>query len=83
MYFRLGLYLFTRVMKDGHDKRFKHIRNNPQRFMMIWTLQGIYCTLSPFKINVNIKSLVSCDLDIHLCTAYFAHTPTKKLTLFL
>ena len=28
---RLGLYLFVRILKDGKDKRFDNVRNNPAR----------------------------------------------------
>ena len=28
---RLGMYLFVRILKDGKDKRFDNVRNNPAR----------------------------------------------------
>lgn len=37
---RLGLFLFLRVMKDGHDRRFNRVRDNPKRFLLYWTIQG-------------------------------------------
>jgi len=46
---RLGLFLFTRVMKDGKDSRFDEIKQSPSRFFVAWTLQGlwVFITLLP------------------------------------
>jgi len=46
---RLGLYLFVRILKDGKDKRFDNVRNNPARFFSFWTIQGVwvFVTLLP------------------------------------
>lgn len=38
---RLGLYLLIRILKDGKDKRFDNVRDNPIRFFSFWTIQGI------------------------------------------
>ena len=43
---RLGTFLFRRVTKDGHDKRFEHIRNRFSTFFMTWTLQGLWVSLT-------------------------------------
>jgi steroid 5-alpha reductase family enzyme len=40
---RLGVYLFYRVLRIGHDERFNEIRKNPLSFFVFWTLQGITC----------------------------------------
>ena len=39
--FRLGLYLFLRILKDGKDKRFDQAKTDPVKFFTFWTLQGI------------------------------------------
>uniref|UniRef100_A0A0B6YER3 Uncharacterized protein n=1 Tax=Arion vulgaris TaxID=1028688 RepID=A0A0B6YER3_9EUPU len=54
--FRLGTYLFSRIMKDGSDKRFNAVRNQPGKFWIYWTLQGvwIFSTILPTLI-VNLK----------------------------
>jgi len=46
---RLGSYLFIRVMKDGHDKRFNQAKEEPARMFIFWTLQGlwVFVTLLP------------------------------------
>jgi len=47
--FRLGSYLFIRILKDGKDKRFDNVRDNPGRFFSFWTIQGVwvFVTLLP------------------------------------
>mmetsp|Transcript_17236 Transcript_17236/g.37491 ORF Transcript_17236/g.37491 Transcript_17236/m.37491 type:complete len:296 (-) Transcript_17236:377-1264(-) len=43
---RLGLFLFTRILKDGHDCRFDGIREQPLRFINIWSLQALWVCLT-------------------------------------
>ncbi|XP_055899351.1 uncharacterized protein LOC106072622 [Biomphalaria glabrata] len=53
---RLGYYLFTRVIKDGGDKRFNVVKHKPGLFWVYWTIQGVWVlsTLLP-TIIVNSK----------------------------
>ncbi|KAA0185819.1 hypothetical protein HAZT_HAZT008884, partial [Hyalella azteca] len=46
---RLGLYLFSRILADGKDRRFDKIRDDPVRFFFAWTIQGawVLVTLLP------------------------------------
>lgn len=46
---RLGPFLFLRVRRDGHDRRFRQIKPNFPLFLMTWTLQGLWvsATASP------------------------------------
>lgn len=46
---RLGLFLFTRVLREGGDSRFNKVRDKPSMLFVFWTLQGvwIYMTLLP------------------------------------
>jgi steroid 5-alpha reductase family enzyme len=39
---RLGLFLFTRILADGADRRFDEIRGSAVRFFVAWTLQGVW-----------------------------------------
>lgn len=39
---RLGWFLFKRVRRDGKDGRFDEIKTNPMRFLVAWTLQGLW-----------------------------------------
>ncbi|XP_068212741.1 uncharacterized protein [Palaemon carinicauda] len=51
---RLGLYLFTRVLKDGKDRRFDKMRGDPMKFFVAWTLQGlwVFVTILPSVLAV-------------------------------
>lgn len=39
---RLGLFLLFRILRDGKDGRFDKVKGNPKRFLLYWTMQGIY-----------------------------------------
>ncbi|KAF6029296.1 hypothetical protein EB796_012396 [Bugula neritina] len=39
---RLGLFLFTRILADGRDRRFNKIKEDPKRFFVAWFLQGVW-----------------------------------------
>ncbi|MBG94729.1 MAG: hypothetical protein CL793_05665 [Chloroflexi bacterium] len=43
---RLGGFLFTRVQSTGHDSRFTTLKTNFLTFLMVWTLQGLWITLT-------------------------------------
>ena len=43
---RLGAFLFLRIRKDGFDRRFTRIRANFSTFLMTWTLQGLWVSMS-------------------------------------
>lgn len=52
---RLGLFLITRILKAGKDRRFDKIRSNPARFFFAWTIQGVWVlvTLLPSLLAVS------------------------------
>ncbi len=39
---RLGSFLFMRIRRDGHDGRFDDIKPDFPKFLMTWTLQGLW-----------------------------------------
>lgn len=39
---RLGTFLFLRISADGQDRRFKSIKPDFFRFLMTWTVQGLW-----------------------------------------
>ena len=39
---RLGSFLFRRVRAAGEDVRFANLKTRPIRFLMTWTLQGLW-----------------------------------------
>ncbi|KAM3933113.1 uncharacterized protein RB166_000998 [Leptodactylus fuscus] len=49
---RLGTFLFLRILREGHDRRFNKVRDNPGTFFVYWTVQGIwiFVTLLPSLI---------------------------------
>lgn len=51
---RLGLFLFTRVLKTGRDRRFKEALERPSLMFVFWTLQGawVIITLLPSLLAV-------------------------------
>jgi len=53
---RLGMYLFSRVMASGEDRRFRKAKESPSMFLMFWTIQGlwVWLTLLPTMI-LNLK----------------------------
>jgi len=43
---RLGTFLFTRVVKAGKDDRFDELKVDFGRFLLTWTLQGLWVTFT-------------------------------------
>ena len=43
---RLGTFLFRRVRRAGRDGRFDEIKTDSLRFLMTWTLQGLWVLLT-------------------------------------
>jgi len=43
---RLGSFLFLRIRKDGKDGRFDEIKQSPARFLVAWSLQGMWVFLT-------------------------------------
>ena len=43
---RLGTFLFTRIRAEGEDRRFREIKKSFSRFLLAWTLQGLWVTFS-------------------------------------
>jgi steroid 5-alpha reductase family enzyme len=43
---RLGSFLFRRIRREGHDRRFDRIKTDALRFFMTWTLQGLWVLLT-------------------------------------
>ena len=56
---RLGIFLFTRILKMKKDRRFDGIRENVLKFGSFWFIQGItvWLVLLPYFLMVNSKSL--------------------------
>merc|ERR1712002_599492 len=54
--FRLGIFLFVRILLSGRDRRFDKTRANPSRFLYAWTLQGMWVVLTLLPSLLSIES---------------------------
>ena len=53
---RLGSFLFSRIHKDGEDKRFRSIKSSASQFFMTWTLQGMWVSICSMCAITGISS---------------------------
>ncbi len=60
---RLGTFLFRRVRRDGKDGRFDEIKLDPLRFLMAWTLQGLWVLLTVACALAIVTSAERKDLE--------------------
>lgn len=63
---RLGSFLFRRVRRDGGDGRFDWIKTNFLRFLMTWTLQGLWVLLTLAAALAVITAEERRDVDAFL-----------------
>jgi len=61
---RLGSFLFMRILADGGDIRFDKIKPDALRFLMVWTLQGMWVLLTTASALAIITSTKKLPLDI-------------------
>ncbi|MGB2955203.1 MAG: DUF1295 domain-containing protein [Anaerolineales bacterium] len=62
--FRLGTFLYQRIIKAGEDRRFREIKQSFPRFLQTWTLQGLWVTFSLAAALVVVTSQKRVDFDI-------------------
>lgn len=43
---RLGSFLFLRILREGSDRRFEELKPDFARFLLAWTLQGLWAFLT-------------------------------------
>ena len=60
---RLGTFLFRRIKKAGKDDRFDEIKPSFIRFLNVWTIQGLWITLTAAAAWVAITTTGQQDLD--------------------
>jgi steroid 5-alpha reductase family enzyme len=61
---RLSLFLFRRVRRAGSDGRFDKIKLSFPRFLVAWTLQGLWVSCSLAAALAAIASETKLELDI-------------------
>lgn len=64
---RLGSFLFKRIIKVGEDRRFKEIRRSFKRFLSVWTLQGLWVSLT---LGAALAAITS---EIQVALGFFAY----------
>ena len=60
---RLGSFLFMRIRAAGEDRRFREIKPSFARFLLTWTIQGLWVSFSLAAGLAVITSTVKVDLD--------------------
>lgn len=61
---RLGTFLFRRVRAAGEDRRFRDIKPSFVRFLIAWSLQGLWVSLTLAAALAAITSVTRRDLGI-------------------
>jgi len=61
---RLGSYLFLRILAAGTDRRFDEIKTSFVRFLVAWTLQGVWVCFTVGAALAAITSTSRVPLDL-------------------
>lgn len=61
---RLGIYLLLRVLRSGKDARFDDIKPSIPRFLMTWTLQGLWISLTLAAVLAAMTTFVRSPLGL-------------------
>lgn len=61
---RLGSFLLKRILKEGKDRRFDELKPNFLRFLIVWTLQGLWVSLTLAAALVTITASAKKPLGI-------------------
>jgi steroid 5-alpha reductase family enzyme len=60
---RLGSFLFGRVQRAGEDRRFREIKTSFTRFLLAWTIQGLWVVITLGAALGAITSVQQTGLD--------------------
>jgi steroid 5-alpha reductase family enzyme/1-acyl-sn-glycerol-3-phosphate acyltransferase len=61
---RLGAFLFSRIRRQGDDRRFRSVKPDFPAFLMTWTLQGFWVSMTLAAGLAAMTSQSSADLDL-------------------
>lgn len=61
---RLGSFLFMRIQKEGEDRRFREIKPSFSRFLLTWSLQGLWVSFSLSSALAAITTSLRVELGI-------------------
>ena len=60
---RLGTFLFRRIRADGKDRRFDAVKTSFSRFLLAWTLQGMWISFTAGAALAAITSTRSVPME--------------------
>ena len=60
---RLGSFLFQRVSRSGKDDRFDEIKSSFPRFLGVWTIQGLWVSVTAAAAWIAISSSRTVGID--------------------
>lgn len=60
---RLGSFLFARNRRSGTDDRFDEIKTSKLRFLSVWTVQGLWVSLTAAAAWISLSSSTQAPLD--------------------
>lgn len=61
---RLGMFLFRRIQRAGKDDRFDELKPSFIRFLNVWTIQGLWITLTAAAALIAITTATRKELDV-------------------
>lgn len=61
---RLGSFLFTRISRSGGDGRFDEIKPDTLRFLGVWTIQGLWVSLTAAAAWIAMTSERAREVDV-------------------
>jgi steroid 5-alpha reductase family enzyme len=61
---RLGVFLFQRIRAAGEDRRFRDIKPSLARFLLTWTIQGLWVALTIAAALAAITTITKRDLGL-------------------
>jgi len=67
---RLGSFLFRRIRAAGEDRRFREIKQSFARFLLTWTLQGLWVTFTLAAALAAITSESRVELGIYALVGF-------------
>ncbi|HSM72942.1 MAG TPA: DUF1295 domain-containing protein [Anaerolineales bacterium] len=71
---RLSSFLFLRIRAAGEDRRFREIKQSFVRFLLAWTLQGLWVSFSLAAALAAITSVKRVDLGIFALVGFLVWT---------
>lgn len=67
---RLASFLFLRIRAAGEDRRFRDIKQSFGRFLLTWSLQGLWVAFSLAAALAAITSTLRLDLDLFAAVGF-------------